>query len=272
MNSTIGLKEQKYLPSNSMYASYGTCPVRSRTPPLFKNLFLARSRNGNWDLLEMSVFQTCFILAKHNARSLDAWHVVPDITIEMELKKEGARGTVQARTEKKTKKRKPTKQKKGGEWRNVPKETAAIHWNINGLVGWLMLGQQERPQIWQKTVLTWLNRDPVASVPTPLIVNTCSFKSPCFFRIQVSYRWERKHFRAVQKVIKPRRFQVHKQGGGTCQEVLFFWAEIEVCTVFWEGNKGTRTQGQAPSNHPFSLWLMRERKLLQRKTLMQGSH
>ena len=61
----------------------------------------------------MSVFQTCFILAKHNARSLDAWHVVPDITIEMELKKEGARGTVQARTEKKNKEKK-TNKKKGG--------------------------------------------------------------------------------------------------------------------------------------------------------------
>ena len=60
----------------------------------------------------MSVFQTCFILAKHNARSLDAWHVVPDITIEMELQKEGARGTVQARTEKKKKKRKENQQKK----------------------------------------------------------------------------------------------------------------------------------------------------------------
>jgi len=41
---------------------------------------------------------------------------VPEITIEMELQKEGARGTVQARTEKKTKKRQPTKnKKKGGE-------------------------------------------------------------------------------------------------------------------------------------------------------------
>ena len=43
-----------------------------------------------------------------------AWlHVVPDITIEMELKKEGARGTVQARTEKK-KERKENQQKKRG--------------------------------------------------------------------------------------------------------------------------------------------------------------
>ena len=116
--------------------------------------------------------------------------------------------------QKRKKQRKENQQKKRGGWRNVPKETAAIHWNINGLVGWLMLGQQERPQIWQKTVLTWLNRDPVASVPTPVIVNTCSFKTPGFFRTQVSYRWETKHFRAVQKVIKPRRFQVHITRGG----------------------------------------------------------
>ena len=116
-----------------------------------------------------------------------------------------------------------------------------------------MLGQQERPQIWQKTVLTWLNRDPVASVPMPVIVNTCSFKTPGFFRTQVSYRWERKHFRAVQKVIKPRRFQVHKiRGGGPVKRCCFSERRLKCALSF---GRGIKEQGVRVKPHQTTLSL-----------------